>query len=43
MKYHHFSKIKINEEEDNILPTKREEEFGSMTLKKDESPQSKGL
>jgi hypothetical protein len=34
-------KVKINEEEDKILPTKREK-FNSMSLKRDEPLQSKG-
>ena len=36
-------KLKIDEEENNILPTKREKESGSMTLKTDGSPQSRCL
>ena len=36
-------RLKINEEENNMLPTKWEKESGPITLKTDESSQSIGL
>ena len=35
--------LKINEEENNMLPTKGEKKLGFIILQKDESPQSRDL